>query len=65
MSKKLLIVDDESTLRTSFKEFLAMADYEVETAANSDEAVKLIKDLERIFKEVIVLLEEIKVRMEG
>ncbi len=40
--KKILIVDDDETIRHSFSEFLKNPDYNIETAGNGNEAVEKV-----------------------
>lgn len=56
ISRKILIIDDEEGIRFSFKRFLTGADYEVETAADFDEAVACIEktDFDVIFADIIL-----------
>ncbi|MFT5729329.1 MAG: two-component system response regulator HydG [Desulforhopalus sp.] len=46
MKSKILVVDDEESIRFTFNIFLVEADCEVDTAANYEEAVALIKEIE-------------------
>ncbi|MFT5700092.1 MAG: two-component system response regulator HydG [Desulforhopalus sp.] len=46
MKSKILVVDDEESIRFTFNIFLTEADYEVDTVANYEEAVALIKEVE-------------------
>ena len=39
---KILVVDDESKIRESFSDILALEDFEVDTAQNGEEAIEMI-----------------------
>jgi CheY-like chemotaxis protein len=43
--KKILVVDDEEIIRTLFNEALKMEGYEVHSAANADEALKILEEV--------------------
>lgn len=43
MSKKILVVDDEVGIRESLKKILEKEGFSVETAANGDEAFKVVR----------------------
>lgn len=46
MKSKILVVDDEESIRFTFNIFLIEADYDVDTAANYEEAVGLISSID-------------------
>jgi CheY-like chemotaxis protein len=48
-SKKLLIVDDNVEILSTFNEFFNSLDYEVKTASDGLAALKLIKDQDNFF----------------
>jgi len=56
MKAKILVVDDEESIRFSFNIFLAEDGYEVSTAASYDEALELIKKAEYdlIFADIVM-----------
>lgn len=69
--QKILVVDDEESIRLTFEVFLSEANYEVRTAANYQEALGVIQDndFDLIFLDIILrrrsgidLLREIKRR---
>ncbi len=71
MKAKILIVDDEKSIRFTVKEFLLKEGYEAYTAENFDEAVKILstEHLDTIVSDIILedktgidLLKEVKVR---
>ncbi|MEJ2684115.1 MAG: response regulator [Candidatus Sulfobium sp.] len=68
---KILVVDDEESIRLTFEVFLTEASYEVKTASNYQEALAVIQDndFDLIFLDIILrrrtgidLLREIKKR---
>jgi len=42
--RKILIIDDEQTLRNSIKTFLDASGYQAQSAANSTEGLRILKD---------------------
>ncbi len=56
MKKKILIIDDEESLRYTFETFLTDAGYEVATAETFDKAVALIaeKNFDLIFADILL-----------
>ncbi len=56
MKAKILVIDDEESIRYTFKTFLSDEGYSVSTAKNYDEAVALIKqtDFDVIFVDIIL-----------
>ncbi len=44
-NKKILIVDDEEAVRSLFSEALKLRGYEVHTAANGEEALKVLEEV--------------------
>lgn len=68
---RILVVDDEESIRLTFEIFLSEADYEVKTASNYQEAISAIQetDFDLIFLDIILrrrsgidLLREIRKR---
>lgn len=69
--QKILVVDDEESIRLTFEIFLSEADYEVKTASNYQEATEVMhgNDFDLIFLDIILrrrsgidLLREIRKR---
>ena len=56
MKAEILIVDDEKSIRFTVKEFLLKEGYEVHTAENFDEAVKIItaEHLDIILSDIVL-----------
>lgn len=56
MSKNILIVDDEESIRFTFEDFLTEDGYTVSTAASYDEAIDLLKeaDFDLLFVDIIM-----------
>ncbi len=56
MKAKILVVDDEESIRFTFNIFLSEDGYEVSTAASYDEAIELIKKAEHdlIFADIVM-----------
>jgi two-component system response regulator HydG len=56
MKAKILVIDDEESIRFTFNEFLAEEGHTVFLAATYDEAVRIIdkKDLDLIFADIII-----------
>ncbi|BBO92191.1 sigma-54-dependent transcriptional regulator [Desulfosarcina ovata] len=56
MSQKILVVDDEESIRFTFESFLSEARYQVTTAASYDEAIDLlsIADFDLLFVDIIM-----------
>ncbi len=48
MEKKVLIVDDDDSIRDSFYEFLTESGYKVYTAANAEKALELLENEKNI-----------------
>jgi PAS domain S-box-containing protein len=56
LKMKILVIDDEESIRYTFKEFLTDAGYEVETVSDYDEAITHIRknDFDLIFVDIIL-----------
>lgn len=56
MNKRILVIDDEKSIRYTFESFLAEAGYEVSTARDYDEAVHLLSENEYdlIFADIVL-----------
>lgn len=56
MSGKVLILDDEESIRFTFEEFLSGEGYQVATAATVDEAVELLQrcEIDLIFSDILI-----------
>lgn len=53
---RILVVDDEESIRLTFEVFLSEAGYDVETASNYEEAVEVMEgtDFDLIFLDIIL-----------
>jgi len=56
MNVKILVIDDEESIRFTFNEFLTEEGYAVLCAATYDEAINIIdkEDLDLIFADIII-----------
>jgi two-component system, NtrC family, response regulator HydG len=56
MNKRILVVDDEESIRIPFEDFLTEAGYEVATAGNYDEALSVLEkmDFDLFFIDIIM-----------
>src|SRR5271169_1681660 len=71
MKSKILVIDDEESIRFAFDNFLTAAGYEATTASNYDEALTIISktDFDLIFADILLgngsgieILREIKLK---
>ena len=54
MKKKILITDDEKNIRTTLNCCLATEDFEIETAANGEEALKMILEQKKNYDLILL-----------
>ena len=61
MAKKILVIEDEAMLQNSIREFLLAENFEVSTASDGEEGVKLVKEV----KPDLILLDLILPKKDG